>query len=124
MNIFSRFLAQWSDDTTLHTFITHWDVIEAVAIDTYRQKKVNPADRDRYHVSRKWLLDQYPKFAEDLAPFWQKAQVAGSLEHGDPFLFLLESGDPTEFLDNWAALQHLPAAREALNQFIRTQGNG
>lgn len=122
MNIFSRFLGQWTADRSLHTFLSHWDVVEGTAVETYREKKVDPAAAVRYQNSRAWLLENYELFAVQLKPLWQKSLVAGSADHHDPFLFLLAVEDPAGFLDNWAALQHLPAAREALNQLILISG--
>ncbi|MDJ0756082.1 MAG: hypothetical protein QNJ45_21315 [Ardenticatenaceae bacterium] len=122
MNIFSRFLAQWSDDQQLHQFIAHWDVVEALAIQTYRQKKVDQADAARYRQSRAWLLEAYDGFVDQLRPLWQESLVAGTADHEDPFSFVLAATDLEEFLDNWAALQHLPAAREAINKLSMING--
>lgn len=118
MNIFSRFLSQWSKEPRLNQFIERWDIVEALAIQTYRQKKVDPAAAERYRASRAWLIDHYDDLAGPLTPFWEKSLVGGTSDHADPFLFVLEVAELDGFLGNWAALQHLPAAREALNQLL------
>ncbi|MBK8430038.1 MAG: hypothetical protein IPL28_01550 [Chloroflexi bacterium] len=39
-----------------------------------------------------------------------------------PPTFLLAAEQAADFVNNWAALQHLPAAREALNQRLVALG--
>jgi hypothetical protein len=37
---------------------------------------------------------------------------------GDPFANLLEPAQASDFVDNWTAMQTLPAARESLNMLL------
>ncbi len=120
MNIFTRFLSQGANDRALRAFIEHWDRLEALVIQTYRTGIASPDHRDVYPTLRSWLREAHGRWATDLAPFWQKSSVGGTLDHGDPYLFILHHDEAIDFVDNWPAMQHLPAAREALNQLILT----
>ena len=40
----------------------------------------------------------------------------------DPFQMLIDFHTPNDIVGNWTAMQHLPAAREALNQYILETG--
>ena len=118
MNIFTRFLAQWSSDRPLHAFIEQWDALEALVVRTYRTGQVSPEDEALYARARPALLSMYDRWVVDLRPFWQNSRVGGKLEHADPFIFLIQHERAADFIDNWPAMQHLPAAREALNGLI------
>lgn len=118
MNPFTRFLRQWTNDNTLHQFIEHWDPLEQLIIRVYKNKQATPADETQYNQLRPWLLKSYGKLEPHLKPYWQQSQVGGTKQHGDPFQHLLTHQHAHQFHDNWLALQHLPAAREALNQLL------
>ncbi len=118
MNPFTRFLSQWSKDEPLHEFIPHWDTLEALAIRVYKSGRATAEDEVQHQEARAALQKLYPALSDKLRPYWQQARVAGHPEHGDPFAFLLAPAHAAEFVGHWAALQHLPAAREALNQLL------
>lgn len=118
MNPFTRFLSQWSQDHIIAQFIPPWDTVEALVIRVYKSGRATAEDEESYRRVRASLQKIYPQLAEGLRPYWQQTKVGGKLEHGDPFLFLLTADRAADFVDNWVALQHLPAAREALNQYI------
>ena len=123
MNPFTRFLSQWGDQTKkLEQFIAHWDTVEALAIQVYKQGEASDDDEADYAVARHYLEQHYDQWAAGLRPYWQASVVGGTLDHQDPFLFLFERPLAADFVGNWKALQHLPAAREALNQFLVAQG--
>lgn len=118
MNPFTRFLSQWSKDQPLHEFIRHWDTLEALAIRVYKNGRASAEDEVKHQEARAALQKMYPVLSDKLRPYWQQARVAGHPEHDDPFDFLLSPSQAADFVGNWAALQHLPAAREALNQLL------
>lgn len=118
MNPFTRFLSQWLRNDTIEEFILPWDAVEALVIRVYKNGRATAEDEEGYRQARATLQKIYPKLAEGLRPYWQQARVGGRLEHDDPFLFLLTPDRAADFVDNWVAMQHLPAAREALNQYI------
>jgi hypothetical protein len=121
MNPFTRFLLQWSADVPLGEFVARWDVLERVVVRVYKGKGPTAVDETEYQEARSWLKQHYPQFAPALRPYWQATKVGGSYEHEDPFALLLGVDTAVGFQQNWTAMQHLPAAREALNQFILTQ---
>lgn len=123
MNPFTRFLMQWSSDAPLEQLVQRWDVLEALVIRVYRGGEATSADEATYQEVKKWLDSHYPQFESALSDYWQKSKVGGTVEHGDPFRYLFAPARAAEFVDNWPAMQHLPAAREALNQLVVASGS-
>ncbi|GJM41140.1 MAG: hypothetical protein DHS20C20_14220 [Ardenticatenaceae bacterium] len=68
-----------------------------------------------------WLRRAYGGWEGALRPYWQQTKAAGELTQTDPFKLLLDLETPADILGNWHAMQHLPAAREALNRLLRDQ---
>lgn len=68
-----------------------------------------------------WLRQHYGGWEELLRPYWQQTKAAGAQTQTDPFQLLLDLETASAILGNWRAMQHLPAAREALNRFLRDQ---
>jgi hypothetical protein len=119
MNPFTRFLNQWTKNRpNLAEFIDHWDTLEALAIGVYKAGEPTDEDEQRYAVARTYMLTHYDNFSGPLKEFWKKSKVGGRLDHADPFEYLFQYESAVGFVGNWAALQHLPAAREALNSYL------
>ncbi len=123
MNPFTRFLMQWARNAPLAELVEQWDVLEALVIRVYKSKTSTAVDETQYQQTKAWLETHYEQFAPTLEPYWQATQVGGSTEHDDPFRVLFSPDTAVSFVNNWHAMQHLPAAREALNQLIVAQGN-
>lgn len=104
-------------------FIEHWDMLEALAIRVYKAKQPTAADLSAYGDIKRFMDAHYQKFAPKLEGYWKRSEVAGQLDHADPFAYLFQYESATGFVDNWTALQHLPAAREALNGLLVEMGN-
>ena len=118
MNPFSKFLRQWSSDGDMHEFIAYWDRLEKLTIDVYKGK-ANPEEAlPEFNEVWGWLRQRYGRFESQLEPYWQLTLAAGEPTKTDPFQLLLAISDPAEIQGNWMAMQHLPAAREALNQLL------
>lgn len=123
MNPFTRFLKQWGqNEPNLTQFIEHWDQLEALAIRVYKAGGATSADELAYTNIKAFMDTNYEPFQDGLKPFWITTEVGGTIDHADPFRFLFQYPDANGFVDNWAALQHLPAAREALNGFLVARG--
>lgn len=118
-NPFTRFLSQWSADKQIQEFVAHWDVLELVVVQVYRQKMTPAAAQHEFDHTWPWLRQQYDRWDPVLRPFWQQTQAAGARTQTDPFRLLLALTQPEDIIGNWRAMQHLPAAREALNQYLR-----
>jgi hypothetical protein len=118
MNPFSRFLRQWSPDEGLDQFVVRWDELEALVIRVYKQSAARPEDEAAYATLRPWIREQYQAFRSVLAPHWRAALVGGQPAKEDPFLHLLRPEKAAAYIDNWPAMQNLPAAREALNRVL------
>ena len=121
MNPFTRFLNQWSNNSSLTQFIAYWDRLELVVVQVHREKTSVAAATAEFAEVWPWLQQRYGEWADDLRPYWQQTKAAGNLTQTDPFQLLLEIETPNDILGNWRAMQHLPAAREALNLFLRNQ---
>jgi hypothetical protein len=118
MNPFTKFLRQWSHDRNLDEFVAYWDRLEKVTIQVYQEKITVDEARPEFVVVWPWLRAHYGQWAGQLEPYWRQTKVAGELTQTDPFLLLLDKQLPTDILGDWRAMQHLPAAREALNHYI------
>ncbi len=123
-NPFTRFLTQWSADGRFQQFVAYWDALELLMVQVYRQKMSVAEAQAEYTRVWPWLRQHYGEWAEALRPFWQQTKAAGAPTIADPFQLLLDIPHPQAILGDWRAMQHLPAAREALNQYIRSQEDG
>lgn len=121
MNPFSRFLSQWSQNASLDEFVVRWDVLERTVVQVYRQKMTVAEAEPEFNQTWPWLRGQYRQWEAQLRPFWQPTKAGGQPTQTDPFLLLLEIEKTADILGNWRIMQHLPDAREALNQFILAQ---
>lgn len=118
MNPFTRFLRQWSDDEPLEQFIAHWDTVEHVMVNLYRGKISLLEAKPLFDEAWPWLRANYGRFQKQLRPYWQQTETAGQITQQDPFQMLIDLPEPAAIEGNWTAMQHLPTAREALNQFL------
>lgn len=122
-NPFTHFLNQWFGDTDFDAFITHWDELEQLVVAVYRQKLPVSAAQLTFERVWPWLRQHYGRWEAVLRPYWQQTRAAGATTQVDPFALLIQLESPEAILDNWHAMQHLPAAREALNRYIRDQSH-
>lgn len=118
MNIFTRFLSGGLRDRGLEALIRHWDGVERLVVRVYKGKGATAEDEAEYGRLRGWLVVNYPGWAERLRPHWQGAKVAGELAKQDPFARVLRVETAGGFVGDWEVMQHLPAAREALNKLV------
>ena len=121
MNPFTRFLTQWSKNRDLSEFIHYWDRLEQLVVRVHRKKTGLAEAEPEFTQVWPWLRQQYGGWEERLRPYWQQTKAAGAQTQTDPFRLLLDLETPSAILGNWHAMQHLPAAREALNLFLRDQ---
>jgi hypothetical protein len=118
MNPFSKFLRQWSKDPRLGEFVAYWDRLERLTIQVYRQKMGVETAEAEFAEVWPWLRKEYRRWATSLEPYWQQTTAAGQPTQTDPFLLLLNKQSPADIPGDGNAMQHLPAAREALNRFL------
>jgi hypothetical protein len=121
MNPFTRFLKQWSNNRSLSEFISYWDRLEQLVVQVYRKKMSLAQAVPEFTEVWSWLRQQYRDWEVALRPYWQQTKAAGEFTQTDPFQLLLSLETPDTILGNWRIMQHLPAAREALNIFLRDQ---
>jgi len=121
-NPFTRFLNQWSRDASFSEFVAYWDALEAVVVRVYRQKTTPQEAAEAFEQVWPWLRAHYGAFEAQLRPFWRQTKAAGQLTQTDPFRLLLEIQQPADIPGDWRAMQHLPAAREAINQYLVNLG--
>jgi hypothetical protein len=118
LNPFSRFLGQWLQNRPFTEFVAQWDELEALVVAVYRQKMTPEEARPVFARVWPWLRQQYPEWEAALRPYWRQTTAGGRPTQTDPFQLLLAFDQPEGILDNWTAMQHLPAAREAINQYL------
>lgn len=120
-NPFTRFLRQGAADDGFGAFIERWDRLEWVVVGVYRDKIDRAAAEAQYAEVWPWLRRAYPRWQAALRPHWQATRAAGEPTQVDPFALLLEIAAPADIVGDWRAMQHLPAAREAINRYLVEQ---
>lgn len=120
-NPFTHFLRQWNRNPDLDEFVVYWDALEQIVVGVYREKMALAAAEPEFQRVWPWLRRHYADWREVLRPFWQKTRAAGAPTQTDPFQLLLDIQNPRDIMNDWRAMQHLPAAREALNHYILHQ---
>ena len=118
MNPFTRFLFGQRADRSLADFIANWDALERLVIRVFKGKLATAVDQAEFARLQAALRQQYPQWQAALAPLWAEALVGGVRPSADPFADLLNVDTAVDFVDNWGAMQRLPAAREAINRLI------
>lgn len=124
MNPFTRYLLGGGrkEDKALQTFVERWDALEGLVIRVFRNKMAETADETEYQQLRPWLLANYPLWEDKWRPYWQETLVGRLPCESDPFQRLLTAEKAADFIGDWEAMQHLPAAREAINRYIQLIG--
>ncbi len=118
MNPFTRYLSQWSTDDSFTAFVADWDRLERLVIGVYRAKLAVAAAEPEFTQVWPRLRRRYAQWADPLRPHWQATRAAGAPTQTDPFGLLLAIAAPEAIPGDWRAMQHLPAAREAINRYL------
>jgi hypothetical protein len=119
VNPFTRYLLNQTGRPEAQVFVQAWDAVEALIIRVYRARSATPGDEPEWRELRLRLRREYPRWRPRLTPFWQGASPGGTRMSRDPFEWLLKHGRAGDFVDNWTAMQTLPAARQALNTWLQ-----
>jgi len=122
MNPYSKYLSQWSADTDFGAFVEQWDRLEAVVVGVYRRKVALTAAESTFDEVWSGLRARYALWRDRLRPYWQATQAAGAPTRTDPFQLLLDIAAIEAISGDWRAMQHLPAAREAINRYLVDHG--
>lgn len=122
MNPFTKYLSQWSNDDGFLSFVEYWDRLERLVIAIYRGKTALDAAEPEFQLVWPWLRSKYSAWENILQPYWQATRAAGDQTHTDPFNLLLSIDGPNDIPGDWRIMQHLPAAREAINRYLVDKG--
>jgi len=117
-NPFTNFLRQWNRRPDLDEFVRYWDALERIVVRVYREKATVEEAGPEFEQVWPWLRRHYGEWREVLRPFWQQTKAAGAPTQTDPFQMFLNMQSPQDIVGDWRAMQHLPAAREAVNQYL------
>ena len=118
MNPFTQSLTRALADPALDAFVTRWDALEALVVRVYRGGAASPADEAEWVTLRPALVSAYPVWSSALAPHWPQTRAGGQPVTADPFVRLMAFARAADIVGDWAAMQTLPAAREALNRML------
>ncbi len=118
MNPATGTLIQRIDDRQLRRFVHDWDDFEALVIRVYRAGEPTNSDARELVYLRRRLRRAYVSWQAPLRPHWPEALEL------DPFRKLLEIEAADALVDNWEAMQTLPHARQAINQFLLARLEG
>lgn len=127
MNPFTRFLRSLRPNDPqreVEQFVVWWDVVEAIVVDVNKRGAATVEEEVAYAQARAELLRDYPKmWSPRFAPHWSQTLEGGNPTPSDPFPRILAPENADGFVQNWAAMQALAAARETLNRYILTLAN-
>lgn len=118
MNPYTRSLLERIDDADLRSWVESWDELESLVIEVYRVEAAGPDDERKYRRLRGELRRDHERWKSALEGHWQDLEAGGEPLDRDPFWVLLEPEEVGAFVENWKAMQTLPAAREALNNYL------
>ncbi len=118
MNPYTRSLLERVEDPDLQSWVERWDELESLVIEVYRLEAAGPDDEREYRRLRTELRRDYERWNPELERHWRGLQAGGEAVTDDPFWALLAPKQAGDFVDNWKAMQTLPAAREALNNYL------
>ena len=118
MNPYTRSLLQRIQNPDLCDWVEAWDQLESLVVDIYRSEAAGPGAEEEYGKLKKRLNMDYGRWRQELRPHWEGLRAGGEPVQSDPFQKLLEPENAEGFLENWRAMQTLPAAREALNSYL------
>lgn len=121
MNLVTQTLIERLGYHPIAELVRWWDPFEAAVIHVYKTGTVLEEDRILLMAAREEINQQYDRWQKTLQPYWQDLLIEGKPVNSDPFRQLLAFDRPESFLDNWAAMQTLPVAREAINRFLWDQ---
>jgi hypothetical protein len=118
VNPFTDSLLKQLHDEELTAFVRQWDALEALVVRVYKGGAASAQDEAEHATLRPWLLQHTPQWQGRLNPYWPQTRSAGAPTREDPFATLLAAAHARDFVQNWAAMQTLPAARESLNRLL------
>lgn len=121
MNPYTSYLMQWVDDPAFGEFVQYWDALETIVVRVYRQKATPESAADDFYRVWPWLRRCYHTHEPALRPYRQQVKAGGEPIDGDPFLLLLNIAAPGDIPGDRRMMQHLPAAREAINRYLVAQ---
>ena len=123
MSPFTKFLQRGREDANFDRFVSYWDRLERLTIQVYKGQIDAASAQAEVEFAQvwPWLRQSYGHWQDELESCWRQTRAAGAQTKVDPFLLLLAVNSPMAIIDNWRAMQHLPAAREALNQYLLQQ---
>lgn len=118
MNIVTCSILNQLGGHSIQPLLVVWDEIERIVIETYKQDLVREEEASRYPELREQFLRDYRAWEGELRPYWRKTSINGVPVNRDPFLVILDNTQADQFRRNWEAMQHLPPARETINQYL------
>jgi hypothetical protein len=118
MNIVTHHLLQAVSEPELIAFVEAWDRLESLVIDIYKRGCAEKEDTRAYPGLKREAKQAYKKWKAMLEPHWRGLAAAGRPVEADPFLAILGRSRAQAFVGDWAAMQTLPAARQAINHLL------
>jgi len=118
MNIVTQHLLQAVNEPDLIAFVEAWDRLESLVIDIYKRGCAEKEDTRAYPGLKREVKQAYRNWKAMLEPHWRGLAAAGRPIEADPFQAILGRSQAQAFVGDWAAMQTLPAARQAINHLL------
>ncbi len=123
MNPVTATLLEQLDWPEFEAWVERWDRLGRMFLAVYRSGLVSSEQREEYRGLREILRRDYKAWQAELSRYWRVVCIAGEQLEEDPFMVLTSSTELSVEDVDWAAVQKLPAAREALNSFLLDEAN-
>lgn len=85
-----------------------WDQLEDLVVQIYKRGRVRASEVMTFARLRRTLRRGYPAHKRLFEPHWAETGV-------DPFEAVLDRQGAAAFVGDWAGMQTLPTARQAIN---------
>jgi len=118
VNPVTRRLLDDVDDPALAELALAWDALEELVVQIYRQGGCSSSQAAEFTRRRRRCRLAVRPWLRHLDPHWRAVRVAGDPATKNPFEAVLAVDHAEEVCGNWALMQQLPAAREALNGLL------
>jgi hypothetical protein len=106
------------EDPGLRAFVDAWDELEVMMVAVYKAGGADRSQQAEFADIGARLAASYPEWQALLEDHWRTTTIKGQPLEADPFQALMDLEEAVAIVDNWAAMQTLPAAREALNNML------
>ena len=106
------------EDEPLHRFVATWDELEQLAVAAHRDRQHDGVQETRYRKLLVRLLEDYPRWENELGQALESLLPPSMGEEEDPFSRILSAASLDVLQADWDLVRCFPQAREAINVYL------